>query len=93
MKRIILHHTGGSYIPNPTDKKAYHYLIDNLGHIYCGKYKPEDNENCNDGKYAAHTLRGNTGSIGISACCNFNFNLRDKVSRYPITNIQFETMC
>ena len=93
MKRIIIHHTAGSYIPNNTDKKAYHYLIDNNGKVFEGTYKPEDNENCNDGKYAAHTLKGNTGSIGVSACCNMKFNLTTKVSPYPLTLTQFKSIC
>ena len=93
MKRIIIHHTAGTYIPNNTDKKAYHYLIDNNGKVFEGIYKPEDNENCNDGKYAAHTLKGNTGSIGVSACCNMRFNLATKVSPYPLTLTQFNSIC
>lgn len=93
MKRIIIHHTAGSYIPNNIDKKAYHYLVDNNGKVFEGIYKPEDNENCNDGKYAAHTLKGNTGSIGVSACCNMKFNLTTKVSSYPLTLTQFKAIC
>lgn len=93
MKRIIIHHTAGTYIPNSTDKKAYHYLVDNNGKVFEGIYKPEDNENCNDGKYAAHTLKGNTGSIGVSACCNMKFNLTTKVSPYPLTLTQFKSIC
>ena len=93
MKRIIIHHTAGSYTPNNTDKKAYHYLVDNNGKVFEGIYKPEDNENCNDGKYAAHTLKGNTGSIGVSACCNMKFNLTAKVSPYPLTLAQFKSIC
>ena len=93
MKRIIIHHTAGSYIPNNIDKKAYHYLIDNNGKVFEGIHKPEDNENCNDGRYAAHTLKGNTGSIGVSACCNMKFNLTTKVSPYPLTLTQFKSIC
>lgn len=93
MKRIIIHHTAGAYKPNSTDLKAYHFLVDNLGTVYSGVYKPEDNENCKDGKYAAHTYLGNTGSIGVSACCNYGFNLKHKQSLYPFTLKQFNTIC
>lgn len=93
MKRIIIHHTAGTYKPNQTDLEHYHYLIDDIGCVYSGKYKPEDNIDCTDGSYAAHTYLGNTKSIGIAACCNYNFNLRDKESEYPITRKQFETLC
>ena len=92
MKRIILHHTGGSYKPNEVDLKAYHYLIDNQGNIYEGYFKPEDNENCQDGRYATHTLKGNTGSIGIAACCNYGYDINKKQSLYPFTKKQFDTM-
>lgn len=93
MKRIIIHHTAGAYKPNITDLKAYHFLVDNLGTVHSGVYKPEDNENCKDGKYAAHTYLGNTGSIGVSACCNYGFNLKHKQSLYPFTLKQFNTIC
>lgn len=93
MKRIIIHHTAGTYHPNNVDKEHYHYLIDVTGKVFDGKYKPEDNENCNDGKYAAHTFKGNTGSIGIAACCNYGFDLKKKQSLYPFNKWQFEKIC
>lgn len=93
MKRIIIHHTAGTYNPNQVDKEAYHFLINSIGTVVHGKYKPEDNENCKDGKYAAHTLKGNTGSIGVAACCNLGFNMKHKASLYPLTKIQFEKLC
>lgn len=95
MKRIIIHHTGGSYEPNPVDKKAYHFLVQEDGFIQDGVYKPEDNENCNDGKYAQHTLKGNTGSIGVACCCNFNYSMKapETSTKYPLTQKQFEATC
>lgn len=66
MKRIILHWTAGSYQPNHTDFEHYHYLVNGQGLVIEGKYKPEDNLDCTDGKYAQHTGGGNTGSIGVS---------------------------
>ena len=54
MKRIILHWTGGKYTPSSTDFEHYHFLVDKCGDILKGKYTPEDNLNCNDGKYAAY---------------------------------------
>ena len=92
MKRIIIHHTAGTYHPNNVDKEHYHYLIDVTGKVFDGKYKPEDNENCNDGKYAAHTKLGNTGSIGIAACCNYGFDIKHKQSIYPLTLQQFKSI-
>lgn len=93
MKRIILHWTAGAYQPNTTDFEHYHYLINGQGLVIEGKYKPEDNVNCTDGKYAAHTGGGNTGSIGIAMCCMHGFRNRMNVGQYPMTKAQFERCC
>lgn len=92
MKRIILHWTAGVYQPNSTDFEHYHYLVTGDGLIVNGKYKPEDNKNCNDGKYAAHTGGGNTGSIGIAMCGMLNYSPNKGVSstKYPLTKVQCE---
>ena len=88
--RIVLHWSAGAYYPNQTDLEHYHFLIDKDGKIYNGKFKPEDNENCYDGKYAAHTGGGNTGAIGVSMCGMYNFHNRNNVGNYPLTKIQLE---
>lgn len=90
MKRIIIHWTAGAYKPNATDLAHYHYLIDEEGKVYEGNFKPEDNENCNDGRYAAHTGGGNTGSIGISLCGMCGFVNRTDCGAYPLTKVQCE---
>lgn len=85
-KGIVLHWTAGNYYPCEYDKEHYHYLIDKDGKIYKGKYSPEDNLNCKDGKYAAHAGGYNTGRIGISICC------RKDLKTLP-TKAQIEVMC
>lgn len=85
-KNIIMHWTGGNYTPCSTDLEHYHYLVDKSGNVYTGKYTPQDNENCTDGKYAAHCGGGNTGRIGISLCCRKNTNT-------PPIKIQVEAFC
>ena len=90
MKHIIIHWTAGAYKPNATDLEHYHYLIDEEGKVYEGNFKPEDNENCNDGHYAAHTGGGNTGSIGISLCGMCGFVNRKSAGKYPLTKVQCE---
>lgn len=90
MKRIIIHWTAGTGKPNNIDKEHYHFLIDSEGNIYKGVYLPEDNENCNDGKYAQHTGGGNTGSIGIALCGMLGFNSDRNIGKYPLTKIQCE---
>lgn len=91
MKKIILHWTAGRYYPTQFEKQYYHYLIDKEGRIYKGLYSPEDNLNCSDGKYAAHTGGGNTGAIGVSMCSMYGFKSAASVGDFPITPIQFES--
>lgn len=86
LNRITFHWTGGSGKPNDTDLEAYHFLVDENGGIYNGKYKPEDNLDCKDGKYAHHCGGGNTGNIGIALCGMWS-------RLYPIHRIQLERAC
>lgn len=90
MNRIVIHWTAGGYQPNSEDYNHYHYVVNKDGLIFQGKYKPEDNLNCNDGKYAAHTGGGNTGSIGVSMCGMAGFKNRNNVGNYPLTKKQVE---
>lgn len=90
LNKLVIHWTAGAYYPNQTDLEHYHFLIDKDGKIHNGKYKPEDNENCNDGKYAQHTGGGNTGAIGISYCGMYNFRNSNNIGNYPLTKIQLE---
>ena len=55
-----------------------------------GKYKPEDNDNCSDGVYAAHTGGGNTGSIGVCFCGMYGFQSKANCGYFPISKVQFE---
>lgn len=90
MKRIIIHWTAGAYQPNNTDFEHYHYLINGQGLVIEGKYTPEDNENVQDGKYAAHTGGGNTGSIGVAMCGMYGYKSRSSAGEYPLTKTQCE---
>ena len=58
--RLHLHWTAGGYIPNATDKKAYHGIIDGQG----GIHRPHP-----DTARLAHTLNANGGAIGLSMAC------------------------
>lgn len=92
MNKIIIHWTAGAYTPNSTDLKHYHYLIDKNGRINYGIFKPEDNENCYDGKYAPHTGGGNTAAIGVALCGMHGFSSATKLGCYPLTKIQCEAL-
>lgn len=91
MKRIIIHWTGGIGQPNNLEYNHYHYIVNKDGLIIEGKYKPEDNENCNDGKYAAHTGGGNTGSIGVAVCGMLKYvGGKPNSTEYPLNQKQCE---
>lgn len=94
IKRIIDHWTVGRY---EQIFPEYHYSIafntkNKKAYLITGKYKPEDNLNCADGKYAAHTGGLNTGSIGIGVCAMLGFVNKNNVGKYPITKEQCELL-
>lgn len=94
LKRVVIHHTAGTYVPNDLDMHCYHLLVDNVGKVIKGVYTPEDNINCVDGKYASHILLGNTGSIGVACCGNLNYSYTNQNNtNYPLTKEQIEAMC
>lgn len=88
--RIVIHWSAGGHQPNSEDYEHYHYMINKDGLIFEGKYKPDDNLNCNDGVYAQHTGGGNTGSIGVVMCGMAGFKNRNSVGNYPLTKKQVE---
>lgn len=90
VKRIILHWSAGKHYPTAFEKKYYHYLIDCDGKIYEGCYKPEDNDDCTDNYYAAHTGGGNTGSVGVCLCGMSGYKSPTYCGNYPIKKVQFE---
>lgn len=92
MERIIIHWTAGQNSPNADDLQHYHFLY-GKGLKFNGIFKPEDNINCNDNKYAAHTGGLNTNSIGVALCGMLGFDSKTKETKYPIQNIDIENMC
>lgn len=92
LNKITLHWTVGRYNQAFDD---YHYCITydektKKSNIKIGKYKPEDNENTSDGKYAAHCYLANTGNIGIGICAMYGYKSTKDVGNYPITREQLE---
>lgn len=90
MKKVIIHWTGGTNQPCQTDLTHYHYIINGDGKKFVGKYKPKDNLNCNDGKYARHCGGGNTSAIGVSMCGMYGFKSAQNIGKYPLTKKQCE---
>lgn len=93
LTKICLHWTGGANVPCKQNLESYHFCIDKNGKIYSGTNAPEDNINCYDGKYAKHCGGGNTGCIGLSVCGMYKFTLTKKQTKYPITQVQVESLC
>lgn len=91
MKRIIIHWSGGSYNINSSVLNSYHYAVSSTGNVIACNHRPEDNEDCQDGKYAPHTGGGNTGSIGVSMLGMYYAKGQSpKDSKYPLTKKQCE---
>lgn len=91
LSKITIHWTAGKYTPTINELDHYHFLIDSAGICRKGKHKPEDNLNCKDGNYAAHTGGGNTGNIGVAMCGMEGYKNPNDIGRYPITAYQFES--
>lgn len=91
MKRIVIHWTAGRYYPTEYEKQYYHFLVDKDGKVHSGKFRPENNEICKPGKYAAHTGGGNTGSIGVAICAMAGFKNQNSIGDFPILKKQFES--
>lgn len=68
MLRIITHWTAGGYKAGGIDYAHYHILIDGNSDVLQGSRSIKDNEDT-VGKYAAHTSKLNSGSIGVAVCC------------------------
>lgn len=67
-KRIILHWTAGGAKASDLDRKHYHFLVEQDGTIVKGVHGIDANDAPKTGKYAAHTWKTNTKSIGLSLC-------------------------
>lgn len=93
LKRIIIHWTAGAHTPSALDKTHYHFIIDGNGTVHEGKFKPEANVKPVSGKYAAHTLNCNTGSIGVSLAAMAGAVERPfSAGKHPITAKQLEAL-
>lgn len=90
LNKITIHWTGGIHFPNMKEFNAYHYLVDRDCRVHEGFFKPEDNLDCKDGKYAAHCGGGNTGNIGVAMCGMFGYKSPVNCGEFLITKYQFE---
>lgn len=93
MSRVIVHWTAGSNAANQVDLNAYHFVIEGDGRLRKGTASIAFNSRRLQRGYAAHTLRCNTGSVGVSMCgmagaCESPFH----AGRYPITQAQWRAL-
>jgi N-acetyl-anhydromuramyl-L-alanine amidase AmpD len=94
LQRIIMHWTAGGRSASGLDKEHYHFIVQQDGAVVSGKFKPEDNISTGDGKYAAHTLNCNTGSIGVALCGMAGATERPfNAGLHPIRWPQIAVMC
>ena len=93
MKRIIIHWTAGTKHISDLDRKHYHFIIDATGNVHEGDLRPEANNDCTDGNYAAHTRRCNTGSIGVALAGMHGAQESPfKAGGYPLAKEQFTAL-
>lgn len=91
--RIIPHWSVTNYKASENSKKHYHFLYEGNGNVVDGKFKPEANAPCRKGRYAAHTLGTNTGSIGVAFMAMRGARSPKNFGDYPIKEGQFEAGC
>lgn len=93
MSRVILHWTAGGHKASDFDRQHYHVLIEGDGKVVKGFPSIAANSlpRVRPG-YAAHTLKCNSGSIGVSLCCMGGKDVREKpfnAGKYPLTKSQW----
>lgn len=95
MQRIICHWTAGAHKANGLDRNSYHLLIEGDGTLVRGLHPISANERPAAGRYAAHTLNCNTGSIGVAMCCMGGAGVRESpfnAGPFPMTRTQWDVM-
>ncbi len=95
MRRVILHWTAGADGVNEHEADSYHRLYGRDGTVYFGEHPIEANagKKLVPGRYAAHTLNCNSGSIGVSLDAMAGAQERPFVAGgYPITARQLDAM-
>ncbi len=93
VKRIIVHWTAGSTHASNLDKSHYHFMVEEDGKLVQGKFRPSANDRPRRGRYAAHTRKCNTGSIGISICGMAGAQESPfRAGRHPFNEVQWDAM-
>lgn len=69
MRGIIVHWTAGAHKASALDREHYHVLIEGGGKLVRGIPSIALNQKPASKGYAAHTLKCNSGFIGVALCC------------------------
>lgn len=92
MKRVCIHWTAGGYYPNAIDRRHYHFMVDAMGNVSPGIFKPQDNiPPLYYERYAAHCGGGNSYTIGIGLCGMSGYASPKNIGKYPLTEKQCES--
>ncbi len=93
MKRIIWHWSAGTHTVSELDRQHYHFIIDGDGKVHKGLFPVAANVKPERGRYAAHTLDCNTGSIGIAVAAMAGaVESPFSAGKYPITPAQVDAL-
>jgi len=92
MQRIIWHWTAGTYSVSALDRQHYHFVIDGEGHYYDAVPIENNVPPLVSGKYAAHTLGSNSGSIGISCAAMAGARETGNYGSFPLLQRQIDTL-
>lgn len=93
INKIILHWTAGTHKVSDLDREHYHFIVAGDGNVVPGKWPVSANEKIEPGRYAAHTLNCNTGSIGIAVAAMAGAVERPfDPGKYPITRKQVDAL-
>lgn len=89
--KVCIHWSAGTYRFGDLEAYHYHYMINNLGVVKAGRFRPEDNvPPLRNGQYAAHCGGGNSYCIGVSLLGMAGFKNANNVGKYPLTAKQCE---
>jgi len=96
MNRIIWHWAASTYAVSAAAHNAYHFNINGAGELVPGRHPVRANapgQRLQMGKYAAHTLNLNSGSIGNSvAAMHGAREVPFSVGNFPMTELQIEAL-
>jgi hypothetical protein len=92
-QRIILHWTGGSYTPNATDLRHYHYLVRGDGQIVPAMPVERNMVSPAAPDRANHTRNLNTGSVGVAFCGMAGAKEKGPYGNFPLKRGQVIAGC